>query len=84
MKVLLSDQAHKDLLKLDPEIRRRFFKKIEDIQNDRVEFAALKGQPPRWKVRVGPRWRILLDLSEDRQTVTITNCGPRRDIYRDR
>ncbi len=83
MRVLLTDQAEKDLLKLDPEIRRRFVKKIEDMRQDRVEIASLQGEPPRWKVRVGPKWRILLYLSEDRQTVTITNCGPRRDIYRD-
>ena len=84
MKVLLTEQARKDLMKIDPEIRRRFAKKIDDIREDRVEIAFLKGEPPRWKVRVGPKWRILLELSDDRNTATITNCGPRREIYRDR
>ena len=35
-----------------------------------------------WKVYVGLKWRILLEISPDQQTALIVKVAPRRDAYR--
>jgi mRNA-degrading endonuclease RelE of RelBE toxin-antitoxin system len=83
MIVSLSPRALKDIKDLDPVIRQRVARKIEDIQQDRAKPEPLTGDLAGfWKVYVGLRWRILLEISPDYQTAIIVKVAPRRESYR--
>ena len=83
MKVSLSTHAIKDIRALDPIIRQRVVKKIEDIEHDRAVPEPLAGELAGiWKVYVGLKWRILLEVSPDHKTALIIRVAPRRESYR--
>ena len=71
MIVSLSPRAMKDMKALDPAVRLRVVRKIEDIEQNRVNPEPLIGDMAGlWKVYVGLRWRIL-----------IVKVAPRREVY---
>jgi len=81
--VSLSQRALKEIKALDPAIRQRVARKIEDIEQDRAKAEPLTGDlSGLWKVYVGLRWRILLEISPDHQTAIIVKVAPRRESYR--
>ena len=83
MIVSLSPRALKDIKELDPAIRKRVVRKIEDIEQERTKPEPLLGDlSGLWKVYVGLRWRILLEISSDHQTAVIVKVAPRRESYR--
>ena len=83
MIVSLSTRAFKDIKDLDPVIRQRVMRKIDDIEQDRVKPEPLTGDMAGlWKVYVGLRWRILLEISPDLKTAIIVKVAPRREAYR--
>ena len=83
MIVAFSPHALKDIKNLDLVVRRRVAQKIEDIQADRARLEPLAGElSGLWKVYVGLKWRILLEISPDQQTALIVKVAPRRDAYR--
>ena len=83
MIVSLSPRALKDIKELDPAIRQRVARKIEDIQEGKAKPESLTGDlAGLWKVYVGLRWRILLEISPDHQTAVIVKVAPRRESYR--
>jgi mRNA-degrading endonuclease RelE of RelBE toxin-antitoxin system len=83
MIVSLSTRAVKDIRDLDPVTRQRVVRKIDDIEQDRVKPEPLTGDMAGlWKVYVGLRWRILLEISPDLNTAIIVKVAPRRKAYR--
>lgn len=83
MIVFLSPRALKDIKDLDPVIRQRVVRKIEDIEKDKAKPEPLTGDMAGlWKVYVGLRWRILLEISADHQVAEIVKVAPRRESYR--
>lgn len=86
-KIELSEQAERDLTKLDRQHSRRILKflrdRIAEIENPRSIGKALQG--PRfgelWRYRVGD-FRIICKMEDDRLVVLVVRIGQRKEIYR--
>jgi len=86
-KIELSEHAHRDLDKLDPQARRRIygflFGRLATLEDPRATGSALRGSKfgECWKYRVGD-YRLICKIEDDRLLVLVLRVGPRRDIYR--
>lgn len=86
-KIELSEQAERDLTKLDRQHSRRILKflrdRIAELENPRSIGKALQG--PRfgelWRYRVGD-FRIICKMEDDRLVVLVVRIGQRKEIYR--
>ena len=81
--LLLRSSAEKDLRKLPRTILERLHTKILTLREEPRPHGALKlgGNLEGWRVRVGD-YRILYQIDDDTQTVTIVRVKHRRDVYR--
>jgi mRNA interferase RelE/StbE len=75
--------AERTLVKLDPPVARRIVRKLEEIAagDPRRTGEALQGDERAWRYRVGD-WRIICDLTDATQTISIVRIGHRSDVYR--
>jgi len=86
-KIELTDRAHRDLGKLDPQIVRRvyqfLFGRLAKLENPRRVGEALRGSQfgEYWKYRVGD-YRLICKIKDDRLLVLVLRVGHRREIYR--
>lgn len=71
--IIVSAVAEEDLRKFDPELQRRFFKKIEKLKEE----PKIYGKPLRynlagkWELRFEKRWRIIYTVDEHVKQVEI-------------
>ena len=74
--------AQRELGALPSELSRRLRDAIVELAQDPRPSACRKltGREG-WRLRVGD-YRILYDIDDSRQTVTIVHIGHRRDVYR--
>lgn len=82
-RVDLTRSASRDLDSLDQGIGRRLIAAIESLAVDPRprQAAKLTGSLSSYRVRVG-NYRVLYEVSDGRQTVTVFAAGHRRDVYR--
>lgn len=75
--------AQRQLLKLDPQARRRVQAAIELLSEEPRPPAAkmLANSDGAWRVRVGD-YRVIYDIEDDRLVVLVLAAGHRREIYR--
>lgn len=75
-------RAERDLRRLDPRIRRRVLARIVALGGEPRPsgYANLQGRPG-YRVRVGD-YRIVYEVDDEQQTVTVLRIGHRRDVYR--
>jgi len=87
--IKLSDQAQKNLAKLDPQMRRRILKflheRVAGLDNPRGIGEALTGDifGAFWKYRIGD-YRVIADIQDERVCILVVRIGNRRDIYKHR
>ena len=78
----IAARAHRELCRLPPQIARRIRDAAADLAHDPYPPGYRK---PRggagWRIRVGA-YRVLYDVDDDAQTVTVLRAGHRRDVYR--
>lgn len=84
-KVLFSDEAKKELKKLDKHtallILAWIRKNLEGCSNPRQHGKGLTAnRSGQWRYRVGD-YRLLAEISDNTITILILNIGHRRDIY---
>jgi mRNA interferase RelE/StbE len=85
--VELSEEADRELSKLDPQHRQRILKflhqRIAKLDNPRRIGQALQGTRfgEFWKYRVGD-YRVICKIEDDRLMVLVLRVGHRREIYR--
>ena len=85
--VELSEEADRELSKLDPQHRQRILKflqqSIAKLDNPRRIGQALQGTRfgEFWKYRVGD-YRVICKIEDDRLIVLVLRVGHRREIYR--
>ena len=71
--VKLTPTAEKDLSTFDPELQRRFYKKVEKLR----EYPDIYGKPLRydlagkWELRFERRWRIVYVINQKAKQVEI-------------
>ena len=82
-RVVISDRAERDLLKLDLSLRELILARIRQAGQDpsSAGLAKLQGRPPRWRIRIGD-WRVLLTLDTRTGQMTVSRVLNRRDAYR--
>lgn len=82
--ILLTKEAQKDYRKLAKNIVRRVNQCLDTLREDPLRYPQalpLKGTVAgyyRW--RVGD-WRVIYDVNEDEQIVTVLQITHRRDVY---
>lgn len=82
MKVLILRRAQKELADLPAEEYRRAKDAISQLgDNPRPRGSRkIKGRPG-WRIRVG-KYRIIYEIDDKLQAVTVLHIGHRRDVYR--
>jgi mRNA interferase RelE/StbE len=81
-RVLLARAAEKDLDRLDPPVRKRVARALNDLANDPAASRGLKklqGRPER-RPRVGG-WRVIVDLDAPNRAIRVKRVLPRGRAY---
>jgi mRNA interferase RelE/StbE len=85
-KVELSEEADRQLDKLDPQIARRILRFLDErvarLDNPRSIGEALRGSKlgEFWKYRVGD-YRLICSIEDKQILILVLRIGHRRDIY---
>ena len=84
-KILLANSAQKDLDKLRGKIWQRISTSISDLSvNPRPPGCTkLRGGEQAYRLCISD-YRVLYDIDDSNQTITILRVKHRRDVYRDR
>ena len=86
MKVVFSDKAEKQFMRLDKSVQlqiKKFILKLQELQNPRMRGKALVGNLLGfWRYRVGD-YRILCKIKDDVLEILVVEIGHRRAVYDD-
>lgn len=82
-RVSLTATAVKERKRIDSIVRVRIDRALRSLQLEPrpVGVKKLAGKEQDWRVRVGD-YRILYEIDDDRQQITIWRIAHRRDVYR--
>jgi len=82
-RVTLTATAVKERKRIDPVIRKRIDQALIGLQSEPRPSGVkkLSGLHQDWRVRVGD-YRILYEIDDDQQQITIWRIAHRRDVYR--
>lgn len=84
MRVIFSDKAEKQFLKLDKPIQQqiqKFILKLQDLENPRERGKALVGNLLGfWRYRVGD-YRLLCRIVDKELVITVVEVGHRKEVY---
>lgn len=82
-KLLIKSSAERDLRKLSGSVFQRINERILALPSDPRPSGAgkLSGELEGWRIRVGD-YRILYQIDDKAQTVTIVRVKHRREVYR--
>jgi mRNA interferase RelE/StbE len=86
-KIEFSEQADRELTKLDPQHSQRILKfllvRVAKLENPRSIGKALQGSRfgELWRYRVGD-FRIICKVEDDKLVVLVIRIGHRKDVYR--
>ena len=85
MKIEYSDQAFKQLSKLDKPAQKQIKDYMDDVaalEDPRLRGRALKGTlSDLWRYHSGD-YRIICNIQDDRILITILRIGHRKEVYR--
>ncbi|WP_026929139.1 type II toxin-antitoxin system RelE family toxin [Glycomyces tenuis] len=83
-RVVFTDEADKQLKKLDKAVRRRILLAIAKLEGEPrpTGVKKLKGSSDRWRVRVGD-WRIVYKIEDGQLVVLVVAVGHRSKVYKD-
>ena len=82
-RVTLTATAVKERRRIDVTVRQRIDQTLRSLQSDPRPSGVkkLSGQYQDWRVRVGD-YRILYEIDDDQQKITVWRIAHRRDVYR--
>jgi len=80
-KVVIDDKAIKELLKLELNIRKKIFSKIETLSNfpEIPNIKKLKNFSPKYRLRIA-NYRVLFDIDDD--VITVYSVKHRKSCYK--
>ncbi len=83
MRLVVTEQAEKDLLDIDPRHRQRIQKSIDRMLADprSSDLKKLKGHENTWRLRVGD-WRVILEIDQTEGVIYAHRIKHRREAYR--
>ncbi|HVT89902.1 MAG TPA: type II toxin-antitoxin system RelE/ParE family toxin [Tepidisphaeraceae bacterium] len=78
-RIVIKEEALRDLKKLSPEVSRRILLKIQALENDLAgNVKRLTRFTPEYRLRVGD-WRVLFDIEEN--SVVVQHVSHRSKAY---
>jgi mRNA interferase RelE/StbE len=82
-RLVISEDADKQLQKLDKPVRRRMLLALAKLEDDPRPDGVkkLKGSADRWRIRVGD-WRIVYQIEDGELVVLVIAVGHRSKVYR--
>ena len=81
-KLYISQRAQKELLSLPEDSYGRIRDSIKDLANEpRPHGCSKLAGREGWRIRIG-NYRVIYEIDDDGQKVTILHVGHRRDVYR--
>ncbi len=81
--VLILPRAQKQMANLPSEVYPRVRDALRELANNPRPHGCLKLKGREgWRVRIG-HYRVVYEIDDSQQTVTILDIGHRREIYRD-
>lgn len=82
MKLIITDPAKKELLRLDKITQQKIIKAIERFaQRDTVNIKKIKTKKDLWRIAVG-QWRIIYKINKEEALFYINSIIHRKDAYR--
>ena len=85
MKIEYSEQAFKQLSKLDKPVQRQiknYMDEVAALEDPRLRGRALKGTLSElWRYRSGD-YRIICNIQDDKILITILRIGHRKEVYK--
>ena len=88
-RIEISEDADKQLKKLDSKVRERLFRflfeRVGTLENPRSIGEALKGEKlgELWRYRVGD-YRLITRIEDDTVVILVLRVGHRREIYKEK
>lgn len=81
--IVFSDDADKQLKKLDKSVQRRILVAIVKLEEDPRPQGVkkLKGNNDFWRIRVND-WRVIYQINDGKLTILVLEIGHRSKIYR--
>ena len=79
--VIISDDAQRELRRLDRSVSRRIVAAIEDLADDPLRKLKRLVNSPLYRLRVGD-WRVIVEVDEREVRVIAIKVAHRRSIYR--
>ena len=79
--IVFSDNAFKQLKKLEPEIQERIIKVLERIRIRPESFVTKLVGDPGFRLRVG-EYRVIVDIDKDKLLILVIKIGHRSRIYK--
>lgn len=81
MKIIYTQEAEKQLAKLDKPIQKRIKKYLAEIENPRSRGKSLIGNLSGiWRYRIGD-YRILCKIKDEELIILVLEVGHRKNIY---
>jgi len=80
--IILSDQALKQIEKLEKSVQERIFKVLERIRIRPEAYVTKLVGDAGYKLRVGD-YRVILDIEESKLQILVVKAGHRKNIYED-
>ena len=78
--VLYTDQALKQLKKLEKPVEERILKTLERIRIRPAHYVKKLVSSPYFRLRVGD-YRVILDIKNDEMIILVIEVGHRKSIY---
>ena len=78
--ILWDDKARDFLRKIHQEDAKRIIKKVNSIVDEPRHYVETLVQIKSYKLRIGD-YRVLIDLDDNKKTLSVVLIGHRRDIY---
>lgn len=81
--IFLTEQAAKDLEKLDENEEERIKSKLKDLAKHPGHFGKpLKGPKPLWVLKIGQSsWRAVYKKYDEEEKIVVIAVGHRRNVY---
>jgi mRNA interferase RelE/StbE len=79
---ILTPAAEKQLDRLDPNLRDRITRRLDDVADTIQDPGIRKLQGGKgFRLRVGD-YRVVFEIDWEKQTIIVTRIGDRKDVYR--
>ncbi|PIN89668.1 type II toxin-antitoxin system RelE/ParE family toxin [Candidatus Pacearchaeota archaeon CG10_big_fil_rev_8_21_14_0_10_32_14] len=79
-KLILEKKATDSLNKLEYQIRKRIWNKLQESKDDPFRFFEKLVEDDSFKLRVGD-YRVIADIFRDKEVIIVLKVGHRKNIY---